>query len=279
MIWIKNLLENGWTKEIFFDILFTYKLFVLYNFLKGVYEVKKNLVFVIGMLTMAFGMSAIGCASAPVKKGPFVPLGLTLAEALGKYTAPEEQNWGEDVKVYYLDSFRFEGFRAELDAGGEYTLTGSELTRTRDWHTGKSYARLGVFADGRLRLELLKEDNSTPTYEYKKNKASVAVGPKLAESLGRYLVPIQQTWDNNEQVNVFFLEPLRFEEFKAELDAMAGYYQTRSWNYNRDWETGKTFARWVERANGNFELTLGNRDNSTVNYNYTKGVPRTIRVV
>jgi hypothetical protein len=67
----------------------------------------------------------------------------------------------------------------------------------------------------------------------------------LDESLRKYTVPQEQTW-GDEKVTVYFLDPLRFEEFKAELDAGGEYLQADSWtNDKRDWDRGKDLCKGV----------------------------------
>lgn len=74
---------------------------------------------------------------------------------------------------------------------------------------------------------------------------TVALTPKLDESLRKYTVPQEQTW-GDEKVTVYFLDPLRFEEFKAELDAGGEYLQADSWtNDKRDWDRGKDLCKGV----------------------------------
>jgi hypothetical protein len=218
-------------------------------------------------LILAMLILAAGCASTP--KEPPVALGLTLEESLQRYMGPQEQNWGnKKVNVYFLDSLRFEEFKAELDAGGEYKEDGSWTEKNRDWSQGETFARWAVWPDGISELDLCKEDNSRAGYRYK--KVPQASELKLEESLRKYVVPQEQTWDKGEKVTVYFLDPLHFEEFKVEIDAMDEYYQADSWTYTRDWEKGMTFARWAARADGTFELTLCKKNNSTPSYRYKK---------
>ena len=98
---------------------------------------------------------------------------------------------------------------------------------------------------------------------------SVALTPTLDESLRRYIGPSLQTWDSGD-VTIYYLDPLHFEEFKAELDAAGEYLQSESRTYDRTWDRGKTFARWVARPDGRFELTLCKEDNATLTYRYIK---------
>ncbi|GHT68978.1 hypothetical protein FACS1894110_17590 [Spirochaetia bacterium] len=201
-------------------------------------------------------------------------LGLSLDESLRRYMGPEQQTWGDEaVNVYFLDHLRFEEFKAELEAGGEYQQIDSWNDDNRDWERGKTFARLSVRRDGAVELDLCREDNSRSGYRYKKaasNGSRAALGPKLDASLRKYIGPNLQTW-GDEAVNVYFLDPLNFEEFRVELDAGVEYFQTGSSNNdNRDWERGKTFARWAVRPDGRMELGLYKKDNSGVVYRYEK---------
>jgi hypothetical protein len=187
---------------------------------------------------------------------------------------PQEQNWGnEKVKVYFLDPLRFEALKAELDAGGEYSEVESRTEKNRDWEQGKTFARWAVRSNGRFQLELYKEDNSLVSYTYKKvdSKSSVASGLTLDESLRKYMGPCPQTWDEGENVTVYFLDPLHFEEFKVEIDAGDTLYQAGSWtDNNRSWAQGETFARWAARGDGTFDLNLCKKNNTTFGYVYKK---------
>jgi hypothetical protein len=103
-----------------------------------------------------------------------------------------------------------------------------------------------------------------------------ALGLTLDESLRTYMGPNPQTWDNNgvkdeKDTLVYFLDSLQFEAFKAEIDAMDEYYEAESWSENdRDWDRGKTYARWVVRPDGRYELSLIKEDNSVDGYRYEK---------
>jgi hypothetical protein len=242
---------------------------------------KKHLVFGTLIMGMAFAAVLAGCASTGSTKAEApaagaeapVALGLTLEESLGRYAGPQVQNWDDqEVNVYFFDPLRLDELKAELDAGGEYAQDGSN-EYNRDWEQGKTFARLAVRPDGRVQLDLCKDDNSVVEYRYKKvnpKKGSLAaLEPQSKESIGKYMVPQEQTW-GEEKVTVYFLDPLYFEEFKVELDAGDTYYQADSWTENRDWEQGKTFARWAVRADGIFELDLCKADNSRTGYLYKK---------
>ncbi|GHV03270.1 hypothetical protein FACS189485_06000 [Spirochaetia bacterium] len=227
---------------------------------------------------LVLGLVVAGCTSAPKKsstaKAP-VALSPNLEENLRKYMGPQPQTWGPDddrydVAVYFLDTLRFEAFKTELEALGEYKQDGSG-TYTRDWDKGKTFARLGAWPDGRLELTLAKANNSTSDYKYTKNPQ--ASGEKLDELLRKYTGPQLQTWGdgaNAEEVSVYFLDPLHFEAFKAELDAEDEYMQFWSRNDIRDWDTGKTYVNFAVRPNGSFELELCKEDNSRSNYRYGK---------
>ncbi|GHU97102.1 hypothetical protein FACS189483_02120 [Spirochaetia bacterium] len=234
---------------------------------------KKNGVWGIGMLVMVltFSFVAAGCTSAPKEspavKSPVV-LGPHLVESLRTYMGPQTHTWyDEEVVVYFLDPLRFEAFKAELDAGGEY-VQDSDENYTRDWDRGKTFARWVVRSDGRLQLTLANADNSTFEYSYTKNPQ--ASGLTLDELLRTYMVPDLQTWGDGQEVTVYYLDPLRFEAFKAELDAGDEYIQSGNRDENRDWEMGKTFARFAVFSDGRLELDLCREDNSRSGYSYGK---------
>ncbi|GHU77464.1 hypothetical protein FACS189461_5810 [Spirochaetia bacterium] len=99
----------------------------------------------------------------------------------------------------------------------------------------------------------------------------VALGPHLEESLRKYTGPqMEKWWDDVEEVAVYYLDPRRFEAFKAELDALGDYQQNGSSHENRDWDQGKTLARLGKIPNDRVLLTLARADNSTFDYEYTK---------
>jgi hypothetical protein len=98
-----------------------------------------------------------------------------------------------------------------------------------------------------------------------------ALSPTLDESLRKYMGPQEQTWDEDDGkvTYVYLLDPLRFEEFKAGLDAEDEYVQTDNWTENnRDGDRGRAFARFAVRPDGRIELALGKEDNSVVWYRY-----------
>jgi hypothetical protein len=112
---------------------------------------------------------------------------------------------------------------------------------------------------------------STPKKSLK--ESPVALGLTLDESLRKYMGPQEQTWDDGN-ASVYYLDPLHFEAFKAELDAGDEYYQTGSWSENnRDGDRDRAFARWGARPDGNFELDLCRADNSRDGYRYVKVSP------
>ncbi|GHU76852.1 hypothetical protein FACS189461_4900 [Spirochaetia bacterium] len=243
----------------------------------------KNKSFFAGLLIVVLTIifMAAGCATkggSGTQKPEVRALGLSLDESLQRYIGPQQQTWGPDndrfdVDVYFLDPLRFEEFRAELEAGGEYQQTDSWSNDNRDFDRGKDFARLAVRRDGGFELELYREDNSRSGYRYEKaasNKSRAAIGPKLDASLRKYIGPNLQDW-GGEAVTVYFLDPLHFEEFRVELDAGVEYYQTDSWSDdNRDWDRGKDFARWAVRPDGSTELAFMRKDNSVSGYRYEK---------
>jgi hypothetical protein len=234
-----------------------------------------------GMFSMvlALGTVLVGCSTDSDSEETDT---WTLKESLGKYMAPSEQNWGEEdgtVNVYFLDHAQFATFKSELDAGGEYSQNDTE-TETRDWETGKNFARLGVKADGTIRLDRCNADNSFLWYRYEKVSAT-AGRQKLDASLRKYVGAQPQRWshnvdggevDDDADTYVYFLDTAHFEDFRSELNAnWVEYFQFDSWtDADRDWEQGKSFARWAERPDGIFELDLCNSDNSRIGYRYKK---------
>jgi hypothetical protein len=233
---------------------------------------KRNLM---GMLVVMLAMGVVlgGCPNDTTTPDEF-----KLDELLRKYMGPNPQTWGdddhrEDVDVYFLDHSRFDAFKAELDAGGEYVQDeNSRGEYIRDWDTGKSFARLGKRSNDTVVLTLANADNSTFDYDYTKNPQ--ASGVKLDESLRKYMVLNQQTWgddDHREDVDVYFLDHSRFDAFKAELDAGGKYIEYDDNKHTRDWDTGKTFARLGVKLNGKrLELARCDANNSTSEYRYIK---------
>jgi hypothetical protein len=234
--------------------------------------VKRNWMGIL-VVMLAMGVVLAGCPNDTTTTDEF-----NLDELLRKYMGPNPQTWGdndnrEEVAVYYLDHSRFDAFKAELDAGGEYVQDDDDENEfTRDWDTGKEFARLGKKPDDRVQLTLAKADNSTLEYHYTKNPQ--ASGDKLDELLRKYMGPNPQTWgddDNREEVAVYYLDHSRFDAFKAELDAGGKYIEYETQTRKRDWDTGKTFVRLGVKLNGKkLELDRCNADNSTSEYKYIK---------
>jgi hypothetical protein len=223
------------------------------------------------VVMMAIGIVLVGCPNDTTTPDEF-----KLDELLREYMGPNPQTWGDDehreeVDVYFLDHSRFDEFKTELEAGGEYVQDeDGEHEYTRDWDKGKSFARLGKKPNDRVQLTLAKADNATFEYDYTKNPQ--ASGVKLDELLRKYMGPNPQTWgddEHREEVDVYYLDHGRFDAFKAELDAGGKYieYDTSTWT--RDWDTGKTFVRLGVKLNGKkLELARCNANNSTSEYKY-----------
>ena len=100
--------------------------------------------------------------------------------------------------------------------------------------------------------------------------SSAAAESKLAEILGRYIVPDIQNWGNEGNVSVYFIDANRFNAFKAELDNGGEYRQTDSWTENRDWDRGRLFARLAVLPDGRLRLELCRANNSNNAYIYRK---------
>ncbi|GHV93608.1 hypothetical protein AGMMS50268_41110 [Spirochaetia bacterium] len=245
---------------------------------------KKIIFMVFATVVLVIGIMAVGCASAP-KESPIVqesPVALEsngssitpkLDELLRKYAGPRlgvNINNNEVTYYYYLNHLLFEEFKYELDAGGEYTQSGSG-PEDRDKEQGMTLARWVARPSGGFQLELFTEDDSGFSYGYK--KVPQASGLNLDELLCKYAGSYPQRWDGEGKgvKYVYFLDSLRFEEFKAELDAGGEYYQTDSWNSTRDWDRGVTFVRFEVRPDGRFQLELCKADNSVIGYGYKKG--------
>jgi hypothetical protein len=94
--------------------------------------------------------------------------------------------------------------------------------------------------------------------------------PALNQLLRTYMAPRQENWGGDSVTYVYYVDPNRFAAFKAELDEGGEYHQTNTFQEERDWDTGKTFARWAERADGTFELDLCKADNFRIQYTYGK---------
>jgi hypothetical protein len=227
-----------------------------------------------GMLALAltFGLVVMGCPTDGGEPDPW-----PLEEHLRKYIAPEKQTWGEgdnaeDVSLYFLAPDRFEAFKAELEAGGEYSITDDSWNDTRDWDTGMTFVRWAVKPNGRCDLELCKEDNSRVGYTYQ--EASSGAKPKTEKLLRKYMGPKPEKWgeDGGKITYVYSLDPTRFNEFKAELDAGGAYSEAESWTNDDENRSDKTRARWCVRPSGLiFRLDLWNdNDKHEIGYRYVK---------
>jgi hypothetical protein len=221
----------------------------------------------LGMLVMALalGMVLTGCPTeAEETDAP------TLDELLRTYMGPNEENWGDEgiASVYYLDPDRFAEFKTELEEGEEYVLYDDSSEDERDHDKGMAVARWVKKPDDKFQLEHWKKDNSKIEYMYVKVPSASG---QLDELLRTYMGPREENWDDDEIVSVYYLDPDRFEKFKAELDAGGEYYQADDWtNDDREWNQGRTFARWVVRPDGSFQLDLEKSDNSETGYWYKK---------
>jgi hypothetical protein len=168
--------------------------------------------------------------------------------------------------------------------GVNYTLDvdsgdGGSWPITEGGNPAKTYVRWAERPGGII-FELHHcESNSGTGYRYVKVAATGR--QKLDKLLSKYPGPDTQTWthyddDIGDEVPdekdtlVYFLDPERFAAFKDDLDAAGEYFQVDYWPENRDWELGKTFARWVERPDGSFQLQHYKRDNSGIVYKYYK---------
>jgi hypothetical protein len=70
----------------------------------------------------------------------------------------------------------------------------------------------------------------------------------LDESLRKYIVPQEHPWDDDDTYTyVYYLDPLRFEEFKAELDAGGECLESDGWTRTQDFGRGRTFVRFAAR--------------------------------
>lgn len=240
----------------------------------------------VGMLVMVLTFSFVvaGCATATVPgksmdSGKSTASGkLNLEESIRRYMGPRPENRDIDGKkdtvyLYYLDPFRFEDFKAELDAGGEYVESGSWTNDNRDWEREKIFLRGVELPDGSFNLELCKLDNSVVGYNYK--KVPEASRLKLDESLRNYMAPQVGTFDGYKVTLIYYLDLLRVEDFRAELEA-EGYVETRRQtndNHGDSSYRGMNLARWVVLDNGSygsFSLDLYKADNSRVGYSYKK---------
>jgi hypothetical protein len=214
-------------------------------------------------VTLIFGVAAAVGAAEP--KPP--QLNPKVVELLSKYAGSDYATWGkENVRVYYIDPLRFDEFKTQIDALGKYQ-TGSR-TFNRDWEQGKTFARWCARTNGSFQLELCKANNATAEYQYK--KFPKAQGVKADELRKKYAAPTIGTWENPPDTVIFSIDPLRFDEFKAELDAAGEYSQVynEDWD-NRDWDRGKASALWIIFTDG-YELRLMRKDNTVAMYEYKK---------
>jgi hypothetical protein len=103
-----------------------------------------------------------------------------------------------------------------------------------------------------------------------------AAGLTVDKLLREYLGPNPQLWGTNEgetpdPLDLYNLDPSRFDEFKAEVEALGEYTQFEDYaNENQGWVGGKASAQWLEHSNGVFEMRLCNKDNSVRGYRYNK---------
>jgi hypothetical protein len=122
------------------------------------------------VVILAMGVVPAACPTDTTSPDTPAPDEFNLDKLLRKYLGPNPQTWGdgsnqEEVDVYWLDHSRFDTFKAELDAGGEYVQDG-EGEFTRDWETGRTYALLGVKLNGK-KLDLRRCDADNSTFEYR----------------------------------------------------------------------------------------------------------------
>jgi hypothetical protein len=103
----------------------------------------------------------------------------------------------------------------------------------------------------------------------------------LDDLLRKYMAPNPETWDEDDEevnVNVYFIDPSHFEDFKSELDAGGEYTCYEDDTYPRTWEQDMAFARWIEYPDdytwhgqvGARRLNLCKEDNTVVEYRYKK---------
>jgi hypothetical protein len=224
----------------------------------------------VGMLVvvLAFGMSAVSCGGDD-DDDKWSP-----DELLRKYIGSEPQTWDDNVvvQVYFLDPSKFDACKAEIDALDGLSVV-DEDEETRDWDIGISMVRWAVNTDGEegnFQLARMKNDNSTFFYAYKTTLPDNAEPAALKGILGKYMGAVQQIWDDDEKVYVYYFDPSSFEDFRAELEATGKVSQTDYWTYTRDWDMGKEFARWAVRADGSLQLELCEASNSSIVYMYKK---------
>jgi hypothetical protein len=118
------------------------------------------------------GLVAAGCSTdggkpEEIDTGLLKKPAWSLDELLRKYMGPNLQTWDEGtVNVYYLDPSRFNAFKAELDAGGEYTQIDEWTEENRTWDRDRAFARWAVKSEGTSELDLCRADNSQDVYGY-----------------------------------------------------------------------------------------------------------------
>jgi len=160
--------------------------------------------------------------------------------------APSEtQKWGDgnnrrDVKVYSLDpAKRDELFQAVQEAGFYQIGTGEN---PRDWDLGKAVLRWCVSPNidkwpNSLQVSAVGE-KTVHYYDFKLLQDSPFTGLRAA-------VEIQKWGDkgNERDVTVYSFDSAKKDElFQAVKDA--GFYQTYSGEYTRDWDLQSGVLRW-----------------------------------
>jgi len=103
--------------------------------------------------------------------------------------------------------------------------------------------------------------------------------PKLIETIGKFIVPEIQNWNEGE-VSVYYIDVPRFNEFKNELDK-GGEYRLNAdiWSEkNRDWWRDQSFVRLAVLPDGRLYLDTYRSNNTAIRYNYTKLTPVAIGV-
>jgi hypothetical protein len=223
-----------------------------------------------GMLVglLALGLIVAGCPTDNGEPDPW-----PLEEHLRKYMGPSLQTWDddEDVPVYFLDSDRFDAFKAELDKVGEYSQADEWTEDDRDWDRDRALARWAVKPDG-AELTLCRTDNSLEGYWYE--PVSTGAKPKTEELLRKYMGPNPETWseDGGKITYVYYLDPDRFDEFKAELDAGGAYAEGEGYTRMDQDRSENTRARWCVRPSGRlFRLDLWDNDTKQeTEYRYVK---------
>jgi hypothetical protein len=103
----------------------------------------------------------------------------------------------------------------------------------------------------------------------------------LDDLLRKYMGANPETFDEDGEdvnVNLYFIDPSHFEDFKSELDAGGEYTCYEDDTYPRTWEQDMAFARWIEYPDdfdwhgqvGARRLDLCKEDNTVVEYRYKK---------